>query len=311
MCVGEAVLRERHGLRRLGVLLEEQHLPPRLASSPAQAAPPNPAPTTITSNDSSGIAVIAFLPCVQARAPDETPAVNDSVSYAEVDPSDNDRLTRPPTRHSVARSSSKLVAYCFRILRSRRHPGECTSCRMPVSHLRVVDLATSEVPGRTNAGGPGRRRHQGRAAGGDPAAWFHFRGVTSLARPFPALPVPQREQARRGDRSARPRGRERLAELCDLADILIENLGPEAQRQHGLSPSEVRGRHPNLIHIAMADFGLAGPRAGWRAEPLPAFAASGALYASGLTELPPCWLPGYTAHDCASCSRLPARSRPC
>jgi crotonobetainyl-CoA:carnitine CoA-transferase CaiB-like acyl-CoA transferase len=50
----------------------------------------------------------------------------------------------------------------------------------------------------------------------------------------------------------------------------------------------------------MADFGLSGPHAGWRAEPLPAFAASGALHASGFPDLPPCWLPGFIAHDCAS-----------
>src|SRR5262249_8043185 len=37
-----------------------------------------------------------------------------------------------------------------------------------------------------------------------------------------------------------------------------------------------------------------------RAEPLTAFAASGALYTSGFPDRPPCWLPGYLAHDCAS-----------
>ena len=62
----------------------------------------------------------------------------------------------------------------------------------------------------------------------------------------------------------------------------------------------MRARHPHLVHVAIADFGLSGPRAGWRAEPLPAFAASGALHASGFPDLPPCWLPGYLAHDCAS-----------
>src|SRR2546427_75374 len=40
--------------------------------------------------------------------------------------------------------------------------------------------------------------------------------------------------------------------------------------------------------------------AGWRLEALPAFAASGALHASGFRDRPPCWLPGYAAHDCAA-----------
>src|SRR5438477_5740696 len=95
-------------------------------------------------------------------------------------------------------------------------------------------------------------------------------------------------------------GWRRFCDLCAHADILIENLGPDEERAHGLAPAEVGERHPHLVHVALADFGLSGPRAGWRAEALPAFAASGALHASGFPELPPCWLPGYLAHDCAS-----------
>jgi crotonobetainyl-CoA:carnitine CoA-transferase CaiB-like acyl-CoA transferase len=82
--------------------------------------------------------------------------------------------------------------------------------------------------------------------------------------------------------------------------VLVENLGPDEQLRHGLSPAEVRARHPHLVHVAIADFGLAGPRAHWRLEPLPAFAASGALFASGFPDRPPCWLPGHVAHDCAA-----------
>jgi len=88
--------------------------------------------------------------------------------------------------------------------------------------------------------------------------------------------------------------------LCGGADVLVENLGPAAARRHGLAPDEVRARHPHLIHVAISDFGSTGPHAAWRLEPLPAFAASGGLFASGFKDLPPCWLPGYLAHDCAS-----------
>src|SRR5438445_772045 len=95
-------------------------------------------------------------------------------------------------------------------------------------------------------------------------------------------------------------GWHRFCELCDRADILIENLGPDEERRHGLTPSEVQERHPHLVHVAIADFGLTGPRAGWRLEALPAFAASGALHASGFRDRPPCWLPGYAAHDCGA-----------
>jgi len=85
-------------------------------------------------------------------------------------------------------------------------------------------------------------------------------------------------------------GWHRFCELCERADVLVENLGPDGERRHGLSPAEVRERHPHLVHVAMADFGLSGPRAPWRLEPLPAFAASGALHASGFPDRPPCWL---------------------
>ena len=64
-----------------------------------------------------------------------------------------------------------------------------------------------------------------------------------------------------------------LAAATEGADVLLENLGPAEQRRHGLSPEEVRARHPHLVHVAIADFGLSGPRASWRAEPLVAFAA--------------------------------------
>src|SRR5207302_1035841 len=95
-------------------------------------------------------------------------------------------------------------------------------------------------------------------------------------------------------------GWHRFCALCEQADILIENLGPEGERRHGLTPAEVQERHPRLVHVALADLGLTGPRAGWRLEALPAFAASGALHASGFPDRPPCWLPGYAAHDCGA-----------
>jgi crotonobetainyl-CoA:carnitine CoA-transferase CaiB-like acyl-CoA transferase len=95
-------------------------------------------------------------------------------------------------------------------------------------------------------------------------------------------------------------GRRRLDELCDRADVLIENLDPRRRAELDLRPAQVSRRHPHLVHVAIADFGLSGPRADWRLEALPAFAASGALYASGFPELAPCWLPGYAAHDSAA-----------
>ncbi len=172
----------------------------------------------------------------------------------------------------------------------------------PLAHVRVVDLTDirGALAGRlladlgadvikveTPRGDPGRLRPP-------------FAG--NVAAPDRSLPFLFRNANKRGAviDLHDPDGWHRFLALCEQADVLVENLGPAAQAHHGLSPDEVRERHPHLIHIAMADFGLSGPRAGWRAEPLPAFAASGALHASGFPDRPPCWLPGYLAHDCAS-----------
>jgi crotonobetainyl-CoA:carnitine CoA-transferase CaiB-like acyl-CoA transferase len=95
-------------------------------------------------------------------------------------------------------------------------------------------------------------------------------------------------------------GRATFAALCAEADILIENLDAAARERLELSPRALEERQPHLVHVAIADFGLSGPRAAWRLEALPAFAASGALFASGLAERAPCWHPGRVAHDCAA-----------
>jgi crotonobetainyl-CoA:carnitine CoA-transferase CaiB-like acyl-CoA transferase len=95
-------------------------------------------------------------------------------------------------------------------------------------------------------------------------------------------------------------GRERLGALLTDADVLVENLGAEERAELHLTPETVGAKYPALVHVALTDIGLHGPRASWRLEPLPALAASGALHASGFKELPPCNAPGYLAHDCAS-----------
>ena len=55
-------------------------------------------------------------------------------------------------------------------------------------------------------------------------------------------------------------GWRRFLGLCEGADILIENLGPDAARRHGLAPTEIHERHPHLVHLAIADFGLRAPK---------------------------------------------------
>jgi crotonobetainyl-CoA:carnitine CoA-transferase CaiB-like acyl-CoA transferase len=132
--------------------------------------------------------------------------------------------------------------------------------------------------------------------GGDPA---RTRAPLASGRSIPFL---YRNANKRGETIdlEDARGRARLAELLASADVLVENLSRAERRRLGLEPETVRARHPHLVHVAIADFGLDGPRADWRLEALPAFAASGGLFASGFPDLPPCMLQGYAAHDAAS-----------
>jgi crotonobetainyl-CoA:carnitine CoA-transferase CaiB-like acyl-CoA transferase len=172
----------------------------------------------------------------------------------------------------------------------------------PLAHLRVIDLTDlrGAFAGRFLAD-LGADVIKIEPPGGDLGRWQPpFAG--GVRAPDRSLPFLYRNANKRGavidlhDAD----GRRRFAELCEQADVLLENFGSEERDRLGLAPAAIRARHPQLVHVAMADFGLSGPRAGWRAEPLPAFAASGALHASGFPDLPPCWLPGYLAHDCAS-----------
>jgi len=172
----------------------------------------------------------------------------------------------------------------------------------PLAHLRVVDLTDlrGALAGRLLAD-LGADVVKIEPPGGDPSRRRPpFAGdVVAADRSLPFL---YRNANKRGAviDLHEANGRRRFEELCAGADILLENLGPEEQCHWGLSPAEVRARHPYLIHVAIADFGLSGPRAAWHAEPLVALAASGALHASGFPDRPPCSLPGFLAHDCAA-----------
>jgi len=136
---------------------------------------------------------------------------------------------------------------------------------------------------------------------GDPDRWWP---PFLQGRPHPggSLPFLYRNANKRGvtlDLES-VAGRARFETLCDSVDVLVENVPPELRRQLGLEPGAVRLRHPRLVHVTIADCGLDGPRASWRLDPLPALAASGALFASGPPDRPPCGIPGFLAHDCAA-----------
>jgi len=172
----------------------------------------------------------------------------------------------------------------------------------PLGHLRVVELTDlrGAFAGRLLAD-LGADVCKVEPATGDPGRLRPpFAG--DVVAPDRSLPFLYRNANKRGVRLDLHDGDDwhRFLGLCDRADVLVENLGPAVARRHGLDPAEIVARHPRLVHVAISDFGTTGPHAGWRLEPLPAFAASGALVACGFPDRPPCWLPGYLAHDCAN-----------
>ena len=172
----------------------------------------------------------------------------------------------------------------------------------PLAHVRVVDLTDlrGALAGRLladlgadvlkvepPAGDPDRRRPPRAGGGTDPDGSLAFLYRHANKRGCKLDPTTAA-------------GRRRLEALCSAGDVLLENFAPDERARAGLAVAEVRVRHPRLVHVVMADFGLTGPRAHWRLEALPAFAASSALHSSGFPDRPPCWLPGHAAHDCAA-----------
>jgi crotonobetainyl-CoA:carnitine CoA-transferase CaiB-like acyl-CoA transferase len=173
----------------------------------------------------------------------------------------------------------------------------------PLAHLNVIDLTDlrGALAGRLLAD-LGADVLKIEPPGGDPGR-LHPPFAGGRPDPDGSLAFLYRNANKRGAvlDLHDPDGAARFAALLADADVLIENFGPNRRQVLDLAPEAVRARCPRLIHAILADFGVSGPRAHWRAEPLVAFASSGALYASGFSDRPPCWLPGFAAHDAAAC----------
>ena len=153
----------------------------------------------------------------------------------------------------------------------------------PLAHLTVLDLTDlrGALAGRLFAdlgadvikieppgGDPGGCSRRSPATSPRPIARCRFSTATptSAAR---VIDLHDRDGAARFAALVRARRR--------AAGELRAESPPGARPRAG----GVRERYPQLVHVIIADFGLSGPRAHWRAEPLVAFAASGALFASG------------------------------
>ncbi len=74
---------------------------------------------------------------------------------------------------------------------------------------------------------------------------------------------------------------ERLRELCDEADVVLENFRPGALARLGLDALALRARNPGLVYCSISGFGSTGPDASRAAFDVTVQAASGLMSVTG------------------------------
>ncbi|MAE96830.1 MAG: CoA transferase [Deltaproteobacteria bacterium] len=94
-------------------------------------------------------------------------------------------------------------------------------------------------------------------------------------------------------------GRERLHELLEGADLLVESTQPGTLARLGIDAESLREGHPGLIVTSITDFGQDGPYAGYQGTNMVGVAMGGMLHRAGIAEKPPVMIPGHLAYDVA------------
>jgi itaconate CoA-transferase len=83
-----------------------------------------------------------------------------------------------------------------------------------------------------------------------------------------------------------PRGREVLAGLVAIADVLVQNLAPGAAARLGLDAADLRIRHPRLITVDISGYGRGGPQETARAYDLLVQSEAGSCAITGSPDEP-------------------------
>lgn len=83
-----------------------------------------------------------------------------------------------------------------------------------------------------------------------------------------------------------PEGMAVLHKLLDGADAFVSNLAPGATARLGLSPADLRERHPQVIPLEIDGYGPGGPLSNKRAYDLLVQAESGSCAATGYAGMP-------------------------
>ncbi len=80
---------------------------------------------------------------------------------------------------------------------------------------------------------------------------------------------------------------DRVRELIDRADVLIEGFRPGVTERMGLGPDECLQRNPGLIYTRVTGWGQTGPRAQQAGHDINYIGLTGLLHAMGTPSLPP------------------------
>jgi alpha-methylacyl-CoA racemase len=80
---------------------------------------------------------------------------------------------------------------------------------------------------------------------------------------------------------------ERVRELIDGADVLIEGFRPGVTERIGLGPDECCCRNPGLVYTRVTGWGQSGPRAQQAGHDINYVGLTGLLYAMGAPDQPP------------------------
>lgn len=86
----------------------------------------------------------------------------------------------------------------------------------------------------------------------------------------------------------KPEGRDVFYELVKVADVVIDNMRPEALKRIGCGYEDLRVHNPGIISCSLSGFGHTGPYRDRPAFDLTVQALSGAMGLTGQPDGPPC-----------------------
>jgi formyl-CoA transferase len=85
----------------------------------------------------------------------------------------------------------------------------------------------------------------------------------------------------------RPEGKELFLQLCEKADVVVENYSAGTLERMGFAYPVLQARNPRLILCSISGFGQSGPRREWRAYDPIIQAAAGIVSVTGYADRPP------------------------